>query len=194
MSSSRGLIIVCLVAAHLLALTEAEAQLKIGTVDINRVFQSDAKTKEAQAKINGAKRAAEKELSERADAYKAAIAAINQLSAQLDQPALSTAAKAEKTGERDRKIVEIRGMEREITEFRQTRERQLQEQMQRMKEGIVREITVVVLDLAQARKLDLVFDKSGVNFNGISPVLFAREGDDFTAEVISALQKAERKP
>ncbi len=194
MSSSRSLIIVCLVAAHLLALTEAEAQLKIGTVDINRVFQSDAKTKEAEAKINEAKRAAEKELSERADTYKAAIAAINQLNAQLDQPALSAAARAEKTGERDRKIAEIRGMEREIAEFRHTRERQLQEQMQRMKEGIVREITAVVLDLAQARKLDLVFDKSGVNFNGISPVLFAREGDDFTAEVISALQKAERKP
>lgn len=194
MSYSRGLIIFCLVAAHLLALTEAEAQLRIGTVDINRVFQGDAKTKEAKAKINEAKAAATKELNERADVYKAAIAAINQLNAQLDQPALGAAAKAEKTAERDRKIAEIRGMEREITEFRQTRERQLQEQMQRMKEGIVRRITAVVLDLAQARKLDLVFDKSGASFNGFSPVLFAQESDDFTAEVISALQKTERKP
>ena len=35
-------------------------------------------------------------------------------------------------------------MEREINEFRQTRERQLQEQALRMREGIVKEITDVV--------------------------------------------------
>lgn len=194
MSYRRSLLFFSLVAAQLLAHGESQAQLKIGTVDINRVFQGYAKTKEAEAKINEAQSAATKEFNQRADAYKAALDAINKINAQLDAPALTAAAKAEKAAERDRKIAEIRGMEREITEFRQTRERQLQEQMQRMKEGIVREITAVVLDLAQTRKLDLVFDKSGVNFNGFSPLLFASESDDFTADVIAALQKPARHP
>ena len=67
-------------------------------------------------------------------------------------------------------------MEREINEFRQTRERQLQEQALRMREGIVKEITDVVMEKVKAQNLDLVFDKSGMSLNGV-PLLdvFARQ-------------------
>src|SRR5437867_2567679 len=125
--------------------TFAQGTLKVGTVDMNRAFKEYNKTKDAEAKINEAKNAAKKEYDDRADAYKKALDEINNLNKQLDAPALSADAKTQKAKERDDKISNIKNMEREITEFRQTRERQLQEQAMRMREGIVKEITDIVM-------------------------------------------------
>src|SRR5213078_1645552 len=154
----------------------AQGTLKIGTIDMQRAFKECSKTKDAEAKINDAKNAAKKEYDDRAEAYKKALDEINSLNKQLDAPALSAEAKTQKAKERDDKIANIKNMEREINDFRQTRERQLQEQAMRMREGIVKEITDVVMEKVKANNMDLVFDKSGVSLNGV-PVLMYSHGD-----------------
>ena len=166
------------------------AQPRIGTVDVSRVVKEYSKTKEAQARITEAQNAAKQEFSARADAYKKALDELNKLGAQLEAPALAAQAKAAKTKERDEKIAAIRSMERDITEFRSTREQQLQQQVLRLREGILKEITAVVMERVKANNIDLVFDTSGPSGHGFSPVLFARENFDFTAEVIAALQRS----
>src|SRR6266496_893804 len=139
----------------------AQGTLKIGTVDMQRAFKEYTKTKEAEAKINDAKNAARKEYDDRAEDYKKALDEINNLNKQLESPALSADRKTQTAKDRDDKIAKIKNMEREISDFRQTRERQLQEQLMRMREGIVKEITDVVMEKVKANNLDLVFDKSG---------------------------------
>jgi outer membrane protein len=166
--------------------------LKIGTVDMNRAFKEYNKTKDAEAKINEAKNAAKKEYDERAEAYKKALDEINKLNQQLDAPALSADAKTAKAKERDEKISSIKTMEREINEFRQTRERQLQEQALRMREGIVKEISEVVMDKVKTKSLDLVLDKSGMSLNGVPLVMFSQDNYDFTSDVVSVLNKPGR--
>ena len=86
--------------------------MKIGTVDMNRTFREYNKTKDAEAKINDAKNQAKKEYDERADAYKKALDDVNNLNKQLEAPALSADAKAQKAKERDDKISNIKNMER----------------------------------------------------------------------------------
>lgn len=170
----------------------AQSTLKIGTVDMQRAFKEYTRTKDAEAKINDAKNAAKKEYDDRADAYKKALDEINNLNKQLDAPALSADAKTQKAKERDDKIANIKNMEREITEFRQTRERQLQEQALRMREGIVKEITDVVMDKVKANNMDLVFDKSGMSLNGVPVLMYSRDNTDFTTDIISVLNKPGR--
>src|SRR6202163_4016420 len=162
----------------------AQGALKIGTVDMNRAFKEYNKTKDAEAKINDAKNQAKKEYDERADAYKKALDNVNNLNKQLEAPALSADAKAQKAKERDDKISNIKNMEREITEFRQTRERQLQEQALRMREGIVKEISEVVLEKVKNGNLDLVFDKSGMSLNGVPLLMYSRDNMDFTNDIV----------
>src|ERR1700712_5364967 len=99
--------------------TATGAELNVGTIEINRVFKEYSKTKDAEAKLNEAKNAAKKEYDERADAYKKALDEINRISGQLDKPALSAEAKAQKAKDRDDKVANIKNMEREINEFRQ---------------------------------------------------------------------------
>src|ERR1700736_980690 len=166
--------------------------LKIGTVDMNKTFREYNKTKDAEAKINDAKNQAKKEYDERADTNKKALDDINNLNKQPEAPALSADAKAQKAKERDDKISNIKNMEREITEFRQTRERQLQEQALRMREGIVKEITEVVMEKVKTGNLDLVFDKSGNSLNGVPVLMYSRDSVDFTNDVITVLNKPGR--
>ena len=170
----------------------AQGTLKIGTVDMQRAFKEYTKTKDAEAKINEAKNAAKKEYDDRADGYKKALDEINNLNKQLDAPALSADAKTQKAKERDDKIATIKNMEREITEFRQTRERQLQEQAMRMREGIVKEITDVVMEKVKANRMDLVFDKSGMSLNGVPVLMYAPDNLDFTNDIVTVLNKPGR--
>ena len=167
----------------------AQTSLKIGTVDMQRAFKEYNKTKDAEAKVNDAKNAAKKEFDDRADSYKKALDEINKLNQQLDSPALSTEAKAKMSKERDDKIASLKSLEREINDFRQTREQQLQAQAMRMRESIVAEITEVVLERVKSNGMDLVFDKSGQSTNYVPVVLFSRDSADFTADIVSALNK-----
>src|SRR6202163_4418520 len=187
--------LLCLTVVSLLVLpiaARAQGTLKIGTVDMNRTFREYNKTKDAEAKINDAKNQAKKEYDERADAYKKALDDINNLNKQLEAPALSADAKAQKAKERDDKISNIKNMEREINEFRQTRERQLQEQALRMREGIVKEITDVVLEKVKSNNLDLVFDKSGMSLNGVPLLMYSKDNVDFTNDIVTVLNKPGR--
>ncbi|PZR76472.1 MAG: hypothetical protein DLM73_02395, partial [Chthoniobacterales bacterium] len=161
-----------------------------GTVDMNRAFKEYNKTKDSEKKINEAKDAAKKEYDDRAENYKKALDEINKLNQQLDAPALSADAKTQKAKERDDKIANIKNMEREINEFRQTRERQLQEQAMRMRETIIKEITDIVLERVKTMGLDLVFDKSGQSMNGVPVLMYSKDSTDFTTEVITALNKS----
>ena len=178
-------------AAALLLPTAGFAQgtLKVGTVDMNRAFKEYNKTKDSEKKINEAKDAAKKEYDDRAENYKKALDEINKLNQQLDAPALSADAKTQKAKERDEKIANIKNMEREINEFRQTRERQLQEQAMRMRESIIKEITDIIMERVKTNSYDLVFDKSGPSMNGVPVVMYSKDGADFTTDVITALNK-----
>src|SRR4029077_20235533 len=188
-SLMKKLLSLCVASALLLPAAVFAQSLKIGTVDMQRAFKEYTKTKDAEAKINDAKNAAKKEYDDRADSYKKALDKVNNLNKQLESTALSADAKSKATKERDDEIANIKNMEREINEFRQTRERQLQEQALRMREGIVKEITDVVMEKVKATHLDLVFDKSGMSLNGVPVLMFAPENWDFTAEVLTALNK-----
>ncbi|HYJ03729.1 MAG TPA: OmpH family outer membrane protein [Chthoniobacterales bacterium] len=180
---------VIVLALCILSAVDTRAQTKICTVDMERVLKEYSKTKEAETRLNEAKNAAKKEYDDRADAYKKALEEINKLNAQLDSPVLTADAKASKAKERDEKIANLKNMEREITEFRQTREQQLQQQLLRMRENLLKEITDVVMEQVKSRNMDLVFDKSGASLNRFSPILFSPDAMDFTAEVITEVNK-----
>src|SRR2546427_7400384 len=170
----------------------AQGTLKIGTVDMQRAFKDYNKTKEAEAKINDAKNSAKKEYDDRAEAYKKSLDEINNLNKQLESSALSADKKTQIAKDRDDKIANIKNMEREISDFRQTREQQLQQQLMRVREGIVKEITDVVMEKVKTNNMDLVFDKSGMSINGVPFLLYSHDNIDFTNDIIPVLNKPGR--
>jgi len=171
----------------------SHAQVKIGTVDMNKIFSAYYKTKDAESRINEARNSAKQELDERMDTYKKNLDQINKLNDDLANPALSAEGKSTKSKERDDLIQETKNLEREITEFRETREKQLQEQAVRMRNGIVDEITKLVLVKVKTENYDMVMDRSGLSLNGVPILIFAKDGLDFSDDIVVELNKNKPK-
>jgi len=124
------------------------------------------------------------------NSQKKVIEEINKLQEEARNPALSADAKGQKEKARDEKINEARNLEREIQEFRVTRERQLNEQAVRMRAGIVEEIQKVIGEMVKSKGYDLVLDVSGKSLNGVSTILYAKAEYDFSQAVIDQLNKS----
>ena len=168
----------------------AHAQLKVGVVDMNKIFSGYYKTKDAETRINDAREVAKKELDERMESHKQLLDEINNLNKSVDNGALSPGAKAEANKKRDDKIAQVRSLENEINEFKTTRERQLQEQAVRMRNTIVEEIMTVINGKVKGESYDLIFDKSGQSLGGVPVVVHSRDNMDFSEDVITALNKS----
>ncbi len=191
MKKSSSLTIIGLLALSVGFASQAQAQMKIGTVDMQKVFTAYYKTHDAEDKLKEAQKAYKDELDQRMDEYKKNLDVINKLNEEMNKPELSGASKDQKAQERDSKISETKGLEKEISDFRQTREKQIQDQLKRMRDGIVDEIMKVVNDQVRAANYDIVFDRSGFSANNIVPVLlYSRDNYDFSESVITKLNSS----
>jgi len=162
--------------------------MKVGTIDMQKVFTAYYKTHDAEDKLKEAQKAYKDELDQRMDAYKKNLDVINKLNEEMNKPELSGASKDQKAQERDSKIAETNGLEKEIQDFRSTRQKQLQDEKTHMVSALVEEIMKVVTDQVKAQNYDLVFDKSGQSAALGTPVLlFARSDIDFSDMVIAKL-------
>ncbi len=186
-------IVLSLLAAFLTTAGASAQNIKIGTVDMKKVFESYYKTKDAEAKINEARNNAKKELEDRMDTAKQTLDQVKKLDEEIAKPELSKDAKEQKAKARGEKAQELQNMDREIREFQQSREKQLQEQSVRMRAGIVEDINKVVAEKVKAENFDVVLDKSGPSLNGVPIVLYSRDSYEFTDTVVTSLNKNKGK-
>jgi outer membrane protein len=176
------------VGCILIIASQAQAEMKVATIDMQKVFTAYYKTHESEDKLKEAQKAYKDELDGRMDAYKKNLDLINKLNEEISKSDVGGALKNQKTQDRDDKIAETKALEKEISDFRQTREKQIQEQLKRMRDSIVEEIMKVVNEQVKAANYDMVFDRSGFSANNVVPVLlYARENYDFSDAVISKL-------
>lgn len=168
---------------------KAQGNMKVGIVDMKRVFQEYYKTKDAEKKVNEDKSKAKKELDERGTKYKELIGRWNEIEKVLKDKLVNEQLKTQKQKEAQDVISEARSMEREMEEFKRKREQQLQEQVMRMRKGLLEDIKVRVEEKAKRDNFDLVFDKSGMSPSGVPFLLHSKDASDFSTEVISELNK-----
>lgn len=166
------------------------ADLKVGTLDMKAIFDGYTKTKDAEAKINEARTQAKKELDERLDVFNKAQEEARKLNDEASKPELSEKAKAEKAKALNEKLQALGTLQREVQEFQQTRERQLSEQSVRSRNSLLEDINKVISDKVKSGGYDLVIDKSGQSLNAVGVLVYAKDSFDFTAEVITEINKS----
>ena len=167
----------------------ARAQVKIGTVDMNRIFSDYYKTKEAQTRYSEAEKAANDELNTRVETLKKGMQEISQLNSDLQKPSLTKEEIDTKRKELQPKVDAARAQDREIADFRTAKQKSLQDQFLRMRKDIVDDIMKTVAEIVKAKGYDIVFDKSGLSAGAVPVVLYSREDLDFSSEVAAALNK-----
>jgi outer membrane protein len=165
------------------------AGLKMGTVDMNLIFKEYYKTKDAQAQYARAEAEADKDLNSRVDALKKSIQEISQINATLEQSDLGKEERDAKTKDREAKVSTARSLDREIAEYRTTKQKSLQDQFLRMRKDIVDDIMKSLAGIVKSKGYDLVFDKSGLSAGAVPVVIYAREDLDFSQEVLVELNK-----
>jgi len=193
MKLNRIISLLALVVGIAAAPVSAQAQMKVGTIDMKQVFDSYYKTKDAEAKINESRAQAQKELAERLDTFNKAQEQARKLNDEAGKSELSEKAKAEKVKGLNEKLQELGVMQREVQEFQQTRERQLSEQSVRSRNSLVEEINKIVSDVVKTNGYDLVFDKSGQSLNAVNVLVHSKDSFDFTADVLSKLNADQKK-
>jgi outer membrane protein len=171
----------------------ASADLKIGTVDMKKIFESYWRTKEAETKMSETRAMLKRDLDERNEKRKELQDSIEKLNDEIKKPELSKDRAMTKTKERDDKIGEWQNMMRELQAYQQEKEKQLADQTLRIRNGIVDEIRKVVDDKVKSAGYDLVFDTSGNSINNVPVVLYAKEAWDFTKDIIEKLNSERPK-
>lgn len=182
--------ILALFVAFVFLMPRADAQgMKVGIVDMNRVFAEYYKTKEAEQDVNDQKELAKKELEERNVQYKALIEKYQLLAKQIKDPAITAELRAQKQQEAKGIASEARSLEREKKEFADRRQRMLLTEVDRARKAIIEEIQDLVQATARQRNYDIVFDKSGVGDRGIPFLLHSKDAVDFSKVIIEQLNK-----
>ena len=187
--------IVALFVVLVFLMPHAGAQgMKVGIVDMNRVFAEYYKTKDAEQDVNDQKELAKKELEARNVQYKALIEKYQLLAKQIKDPAITAELRAQKQEEAKGIASEARSLEREKKEFADRRQRMLLTEVDRARKAIIEEIQDLVKTTAKQRNYDIVFDKSGVGDRGIPFLLHSKDAVDFSKAIIEQLNKGAPAP
>jgi outer membrane protein len=183
-SLRRGL---CLAGLGLLAAT-AQAQTKIGIIDLDKVFRGYWKTKQAEAQLkeragdfDKARRGMVEDHQKATEEYKKTLEAAN------DQ-ALSSEERERRKTTAEKKLLEIKEIEQSVNQFDRNSQNELQLQRRRMRDRLLEEMKEVINAKARAGGFALVLDKSGESINNQTPLLVYATGEnDITDVVLSEL-------
>lgn len=171
----------------------AHAEIKVATVDMNKIFQGYWKTKQAENSINEAKASAKKELDSKKATSQTTYNEITKMNTDLQKSELSKTKKAAESKKRDEKIAEFNTQMKEIKQFTMSREQDLQQRAVRMRNDIVKKIQDLINAKAKSSGYDYVLDVSGKSLNGVPVILYSKSDVDFTNEIIKEMNKDEPK-
>ena len=179
------------IALLLATVTLQAADLKIGVIDMSKVFQEFHKTKTAAEKYKANYEKAAQEMHERQDLYKNLANEAQKLQKIAQDPIITPEQRQKYGAELGEKLKEIRSMEMEMQEFADRRQQQLKQEDMQIRKGLYEEILVVVRDRSKKDAFDIVFDKTGVSLSTVPIILHVREGaaTDLTDQLIVELNK-----
>ncbi|HPA17027.1 MAG TPA: OmpH family outer membrane protein [Verrucomicrobiae bacterium] len=171
----------------------AQAQMKICTVDLNKIFEGYYKTEQAKATVNTLQNNYNNDRKIKTDDYTKRRDEVVKLRDEANNPALSADIKQQKNLLLQEKGKELLALEREIMEFDRQRRGDIQQQMLRMRNEVVKEITDTVQAIAKQQGYTLVFDRTGQSMAAAPLLVYANEQLDFSQAVIDQLNAGRPK-
>jgi outer membrane protein len=170
----------------------ARAQTQAGrmvTVDLNKIFNEYYKTPIASAKLKETAEQYNKEHDEMLAQYRKQVDELNKLRDEQDKSEYSAEVREQKKKAFQEKIAETQKAQRDIEDYRTSHRQILDQQTQRMRQGILKEVNDVITKEARDQGFLFVFDKSGNTLNGVPGIIYAQEGLDITDDIIKVLNK-----
>jgi Skp family chaperone for outer membrane proteins len=176
---------ICGVCASATADTIAEQ--KIGTVDLQKVFEKYYKTVRSQAALKQEASDLQKERTDMVDAGKKVEGEWQKLIDRAEDQAVSADERAKAKKSAEEKLRDLKSSEQAIQEYDRASAARLQEKQRQRHDEIVKEIRNVLDAEAKAAGYTLVLDVSGDSANTVPVVIFSKGLNDMTEGLIKEL-------
>jgi outer membrane protein len=165
-----------------------QAQLRVATVDLKKVFEGFYRTKQADAILKENGDDAEKILNGMMDEYKKANEDYKKLVESANDQAVSAEEREKRKKSGESKFAEIKEIEKSVTQYRNQARTSIDEQKRRLRDDIVKQLREAVNAKAKAGGYNLVLDVSGESLNNGTPlVLYASGQTDLSEEILVEL-------
>jgi outer membrane protein len=193
MNSRIGAWLVMGLGAWVLSASAQAPSGRIATVDLNRVFNEYYKTPMAQGKLKETVDSYTKEQDEMMATYKKGIDELNKLREEQEKSEYTAEVREQKRKAVAEKLAETQKQQRDIEDYRASHQKILQEQTQRMRQTILKEINEVIGKEARDQNYMMVLDKSGNTLNGVPALIFSQDSLEITDDVVKILNKSQLK-
>ncbi len=167
----------------------AQPAVKLGVVDMAKLYDSHYKTVEQNAKIQADDQKATEEVDKMNKEGNALVEEYKALSEAANNPALTTDAKTAKQADAQKKLEAIQRKQQEIQQFIGNTRQILNQRFQTFKNVMLEEISKTASDVAKRKGITLLVDKSGPSFFGISNIIYTDAGYDITDDVMKEINK-----
>lgn len=164
------------------------AELKIATVDLDKVFTAHPKTQAAEADLKKAEDGIQAEMEQMVAEGRALQEEAAKLAEAARSPILTEEARLKKRNEAEEKRTELEEFQLRARRTQENKLKQLREQVMKSRQGIVDELMAALAQFAQASEYDLVLDRSGMTMNAIPLVAYSKPELDVTDKLIAYLQ------
>ena len=162
---------------------------RIVTIDLNRLFTEYYKTPIASVKLKETAEQFNKEHDEMLAQYRKLVDDLNKLREEQDKTEYTPEVRDQKKKAVQDKLTETQAMQRNIEEYRAGHRQMLDQQTQRMRQNIIKEIKEIVLKESRDAGYGIVFDKSGNTANGEPTIIYSQDAMDITEDMLKVLNK-----
>jgi len=118
--------------------------------------------------------------------------AFEKIRAETEDKALSEDARRDKLKDAEKKIIEMRELERKSRDTAATRRQQLAEEKRRMQGQVVSKIRDVIRDYAKKKGFTMVLDSASVGMQGVESVIYSEPDADITEDILKLIEKQKK--
>lgn len=177
-----------LLAAGLLGFaTGARAEVKIGIIDLKKVFEGYYKTKQASAHLQDEKAEIDRDYKDLLERFKKDEEDWKKLLDKANDQAVSAEERDKSKQTAEKKLLGLRELEQSIKQFERVNASKMNDKQDRLREKILVEIREVINAKAKGAGYSLIIDTAARSVSGMPVVLFTNGENDLTDGVLNQL-------
>ena len=176
-----------LAAAVLLLAAPLQAQTKIGTVDLKKLFEGYWKTKQADMNLKDRATEFDKKKKEMVDEYQKIGEEYGKLIASANDQAVAVAERDKRKQTAEKKVLEMKEIEQNVRQFDTSARSTLGEQQRRLRDNVLKDIREAINLEVKAGGYTMVLDTVAESVNGTPIVLYTNGQGDLTDKILAAL-------
>lgn len=168
----------------------AQAEVKIGIIDLKKVFEEYYKTKQASANLQDEKADIDKDYKDLVERFKKGEDEWKKLLDKANDQAISSEEREKSKQTAEKKLLDLRELEQTIKQFERVSTSKMNDKQERLREKILVEIREVINTRAKGAGYSLVLDTAARSVSGMPMVLFTNGENDLTDNVLTQLNAA----